>query len=158
VLNASERELTVAAAGHDAASVAEPRLKLIARFLLALFMVAIGIAHFTRTADFVAIVPAYLPSPRMLVLVSGVCEIAGGLAILVPRLRRAAAIGLVLLYIAVFPANVNMALHDIQLPGAHIPTVLLWMRLPFQALFIAWAWWLRRPAPVAAQPVLDGSA
>jgi uncharacterized membrane protein len=120
-------------------------LKLLARLLMALLMIAIGVTHFLRTADFVAIVPPWLPSPRALVLISGACEIAGGFGLLVPRLRRAAAIGLVLLYIAVFPANCNMALHNIQPPGAHIPTVLLWVRLPFQALFIAWAWWVRRP-------------
>ena len=54
-------------------------------------------------------------------------------------------IGLVLLYIAVFPANVNMAVHNIQPAGAHLSPLFLWIRLPFQALFIAWAWWVRRP-------------
>jgi uncharacterized membrane protein len=137
--------------------VPEPRLKLIARLLLAFAMVAVGITHFTRTADFMLMVPPWLPSPRALVLISGACEIAGGVGLLVPGLRRAAAIGLVLLYIAVFPANLNMALHDIQLPGAHIPTLLLWLRLPFQALFIAWAWWVRRARPDDVQPALGNS-
>jgi uncharacterized membrane protein len=54
-----------------------------------------------------------------------------------------------LLYIAVFPANCNMAMHHIQPTGAHIPTLLLWVRLPLQALLIAWAWWVRRPQSVS---------
>ncbi|HZS38542.1 MAG TPA: DoxX family membrane protein [Polyangia bacterium] len=123
----------------------EPRSKILLRWTLAAIMVAIGVSHFADVEPFVRMVPAWLPWPRLLVLVSGACEIAGGLGLLVAPLRRAAAWGLVLLYLAVFPANINMALHHVQPYARHIPDALLWARLPFQALFIAWAWWFTRP-------------
>ena len=116
-------------------------IRAVVRVLLAVAMVAVGILHFVRPDGFVKIVPSFLPAPRALVLVSGFFEILGGVGLLVPRTRRAAAIGLVALYIAVFPANINMALNDIQPSDGHIPGALLWLRLPFQLLFVALAWW-----------------
>jgi uncharacterized membrane protein len=115
-------------------------------------MVTIGVLHFVTPDKFVKIVPAWLPSPITLVLVSGFFEIAGGIGLLVPRVRRAAAWGLVALYVAVFPANVNMAMYDIQPDGLTIPPALLWLRLPFQLGFIAWALWSTgRPAVKVAR-------
>lgn len=121
-------------------------------WLLAIGMVAIGVAHFVNPEPFVRIVPAALPEPLLLVHVSGAFEILGGLGLLHERTRRPAALGLVALFVAVFPANVNMAVHGIQLdPADPMPAWVAWARLPFQALFIAWALWLgrrrREPAP-----------
>jgi uncharacterized membrane protein len=121
------------------------------RWVLAAIMVAIGIGHFVAPASFIRIVPSWLPSPALLVYASGVAEIAGGLGLVCPwpRLRRAAAWGLVALYVAVFPANVNQAVNAIQFEGGStIPTWALWLRLPFQAMFIAWALWYTRRDPV----------
>jgi uncharacterized membrane protein len=119
------------------------------RYLLAFAMMFVGVSHFTNPAPFARIVPAWLPSPLALVYVSGFFELLGGAGLLVPRARRAAAWGLVALYVAVFPANVNMALNHISLEPDHpIPTALLWLRLPLQAVLIAWAWWYTR-APAA---------
>jgi len=101
-------------------------------------------SHFVQPKPFIRIVPAWLHrfNPRALVLVSGFFEIAGGIGLLLPRTQQLAAWGLIALYVAVFPANVNMAVHRISLnPKRPIPTYLLWLRLPFQLLFIAWAWW-----------------
>jgi uncharacterized membrane protein len=128
----------------------EPTLKRIARWAMVAFMLASGVGHFAITDAYVAMVPASFPSPRLLVYLSGIAELAGGVGLVVPwpSLRRAAAIGIIALLVAVFPANVNMAVHHISPPGMHIAPAALWARLPFQALFIAWAWWLaRRPAP-----------
>ncbi|MBX3193176.1 MAG: DoxX family membrane protein [Labilithrix sp.] len=122
----------------------ETKLKRAARLVLAAAMVWIGVLHFVRPEGFVRIVPSFLPAPLALVYVSGFFEIAGGLGLLVARVHRAAAWGLIALYVAVFPANVNMAINDIPLGADRIPTALLWLRLPFQALFIAWAYWLGR--------------
>ena len=120
-------------------------LRRVARVLLAVGMVAVGIAHFANPDPFVRIVPGYLPAPLVLVYVSGAAEIAGGLGLLVPRLRRLASYGLIALYVAVFPANVHMALHDIQLqPGGDLPQWAMWARLPLQAGLIAYAWWVGR--------------
>jgi uncharacterized membrane protein len=114
------------------------------RILLAVGMMGIGVVHFVRPAPFAAIVPPWLPAPVTLVLVSGFFEILGGAGLLVPRVRRAASYGLVALYVAVFPANVNMALHDVQPEGIHVPQALLWARLPLQIGFILLALWVGR--------------
>jgi uncharacterized membrane protein len=107
-------------------------------------MVGIGLTHFVAPAGFVAIVPSWLPAPYALVMISGFFEVLGGVGVLVPRVRRAASYGLVALYVAVFPANVNMAVHDIQPDGIHVPAALLWARLPLQIVFIALALWVGR--------------
>ena len=78
--------------------------------------------------------PAWLPAPRLLVWISGVCEIVLGALVLVPRARKLAGYGLVALYLAVFPANVNMVLHP-ELGGT-VPLWALWVRLPLQLVII----------------------
>jgi uncharacterized membrane protein len=84
-----------------------------------------------------------------LVLVSGVFEVLGGVGLLLPQTRRAAAWGLILLFLAVFPANIYMAMEGIQIDPEHpMPEWGAWLRLPFQAVFIAWAYLLTRPEPV----------
>jgi uncharacterized membrane protein len=123
-----------------------PRLRLV----LVAFMVAIGVAHFVHPAPFVSIVPAFLPAPLVLVLVSGFFEVLGAVGLLVPRVRRAASWGLVLLYASVFPANLNMVVHP-EL-GQGIPLWALWARLPFQLLFITWALWAGRDDRAAEVP------
>jgi uncharacterized membrane protein len=129
----------------------ETQLKRIFRLIGALSMVSVGVLHFVRPSGFVKIVPAWLPAPLFLVLLSGFFEIAGGIGLFSRRLHRAAAYGLMALYVAVFPANINMAVHDIQPDGAHIPQALLWLRLPLQVGFIAFAWWLSR-SPTTRAP------
>jgi len=106
------------------------------RMALAVGFTTSGVLHFVRPAGFVQIVPHYLPWPLALVYVSGACEILGGGGLLVPRLRRAAGWGLIALLVAVFPANVHMALGDAAIEGLSVPPLLLWMRLPLQAVFI----------------------
>jgi uncharacterized membrane protein len=119
-----------------------PVLKIALKWLLALLFIAAGVRHFTHPDFYVKIMPPYLPWHYELVLISGAFEIIGGVALLVPRLQVAAAWGLIALLVAVFPANVHMALHAEAYP--EIPAVLLWARLPFQAVFIAWAYWYTR--------------
>ncbi|PSB50305.1 DoxX family protein [Chamaesiphon polymorphus] len=114
------------------------------RVILAICIIVVGIMHFAVPDPFVKIVPDYLPYHLELVYISGFFEILGGIGILVPPVSQAAAWGLLLLFIAVFPANINMAINEIDLP--HIPdsSVLRWGRLPLQAVLIAWAWWYTR--------------
>jgi uncharacterized membrane protein len=109
-----------------------------------------GVNHFLGPSFYVAIVPSYLPRPLVLVYVSGAFEILLGGALLIPRFRRLAAWGLVALLIAVFPANVQMALHP-ELYASWRP-LLLWVRLPVQGLLVAWALSYTRRAPVAGPP------
>ena len=123
-----------------------PRGRGIARtllgWLLALAMVSAGVAHFTSTQDYVEIMPGWLGWHTELVLLSGGFEILGGLGLLLRRTRRAAAWGLVALFLCVFPANVQMALDGVQWTP-----FFLWARLPLQLVFIAWAVWLAREPP-----------
>ena len=120
------------------------KLRTVARFVLAAFVITSGVLHFATPAFFISIVPPYLPSPRALVALSGVAEIAGGVGLLLPATRRLAGIGLVLLFIAVFPANVHMAMHHLPMNGRPVAPALLWARLFLQPVFIAWAWWCSR--------------
>jgi uncharacterized membrane protein len=122
-----------------------PTAKPIVRLVAAAAMAGVGILHFVNPEPFVRIVPAALPAPLMLVYVSGVFEILGGLGLLIPKVRLYAAWGLIALYVAVFPANLNMAFNHLQLNPDHaMPEWISWARLPFQALFIALAYWLRK--------------
>ena len=121
------------------------RPRSIVRAVLAAAMIGVGVVHFAAPAPFVRIVPAWLPAPLMLVWVSGVFEILGGAGLLVPRARRVAGIGLVALYVAVFPANVNMAWNHLTFDGVTpISPALLWLRLPLQPVLIALALWVSR--------------
>lgn len=125
----------------------ENRAKRIVRVLAALAMIGIGVTHFLSPDGFVKIVPSFLPAPLALVYISGFFEILGGVGLLVARVHRPAAYGLIALYVSVFPANINMAVNDIQPAASHIPEAALWIRLPFQLVFIGLAWWLSRSKP-----------
>ena len=87
---------------------------------------------------FIKIMPSYLDHHKALVLISGTFELLGAIAILFPRTRTLAGYGLIALIIAVFPANINMALHPQHYPS--IPELFLWMRLPLQFIFVWFVW------------------
>src|SRR5215470_12829140 len=115
------------------------RARTISRWLLTVFMVAAGSNHFVSPDAYVAMVPSMLPEPRLLVDISGLAEILGGVGLIMPATRRLAAWGLIALFIAVFPANLNMAIHHLPLAGHPVPSWALWARLPVQVLLIWWA-------------------
>jgi len=117
------------------------RRKSSALFLAAAFYLLAGVNHFISPGPYLKIMPPYLPWHLPLVYLSGVAEIAGGIGLLIPQLRRAAAWGLILLLIAVFPANVYMATAQIQMTAKPAPEWLAWARLPVQALLIWWLVW-----------------
>ena len=111
------------------------------KLLLAALMTAAGVLHFLKPKPYLRIMPAGLPAPLMLVYISGFFEILGGLGLLLPQTQRFAAWGLIALLVAVFPANINMAINKIGLGRKPPPTWVLWARLPLQGLLIAWAYW-----------------
>jgi uncharacterized membrane protein len=119
--------------------------KRIALVLLSAFFTFAGVTHFTRPEFFIDIVPAWLPDPPMIVAVSGVFEILGGVGVLLPQTRRLAGFGLIALLVAVYPANVEMALYPDKWLAKGMTMAQLYGRLPFQFLFIAWAWWATKP-------------
>ena len=123
--------------------------KRISLFLLAAFFIRAGVGHFTDAAFFLAIVPPWLPHPLLMVQISGVAEIAGGVGILIPQLRRLAGWGLLALLVAVYPANIHMALHPELFP--QMTETALYARLPFQFVFAAWVWWATKPDASSAR-------
>ena len=118
------------------------RPRAVAFWVLAAFFVVAGANHFLNPAPYLAMMPPYLSWHERLIVVSGVAEIAGGVGILIPKMRRLAAWGLVVLLVAVFPANVQVALHG--WPGVQIPQWTLWARLPLQGVLIIWVYWVCR--------------
>ena len=116
--------------------------KRIALLALAFAFVVAGANHFVNPGFFVAIMPPYLPAHLELVYLSGVLEIAGGIGVMIPALRSLAGWGLVALLVAVFPANLHMAMHP-ELFSDATPFA-LYSRLPIQILFIGWAYWATR--------------
>lgn len=115
------------------------RAHAISRWVLTLFMVGAGVNHFLSPEPYVGMMPAMLPAPLTLVYVSGVAEILGGLGLILPATRRLAAWGLIALFIAVFPANLNMAMNHLPLGTRPLPSWALWGRLPLQLVLIWWA-------------------
>lgn len=105
--------------------------------VLALLFTAAGLLHFLRPAPYLRIMPPGLPAPGLLVALSGAAEVAGGLGLLWPATRRAAAWGLLALLAAVFPANIYMLQLHQQLG---LPLWALWARLPLQPLLM-WGVW-----------------
>lgn len=103
-----------------------------------LFFVFAGAMHFVIPGAYRRIVPPYLPAPDALVYASGVAEIAGGAGLIPEATRRPAGWWLIATLVAVFPANVHMALHPDEFPRVPGGAASLWARLPLQAVFIAW--------------------
>lgn len=120
------------------------RLKLVMRWLLAILFVLAGANHFRDPDLYLRMMPPYLPWHLPLVYVSGVSEIALGIMLLIPGCTRLAAWGLIALLVAVFPANVQMAMHPQDWADLFTPLA-LYARLPMQAVLIAWAFWFTRP-------------
>lgn len=136
--------------------MAESRVKIVMRWVLAVFFVGAGANHFISPAVYRAMVPGVLPAPDVLIAVSGVAEIAGGLGLMIPATRRLSAWGLIALLLAVFPANINMAVNQLPLGSHALPAWALWGRLPLQFVLIAWAYWFtgrtrRDPAAVSSK-------
>ncbi|MBU6119782.1 DoxX family protein [Hymenobacter siberiensis] len=116
-------------------------IRILSRYALALLFTLAGIWHFVHPATYLAIMPPMLPVPLALVYLSGFFEMLGGLGLLPARTRRLAGGGLLALLVAVFPANVHMALIHEQL---HIPGWLAWGRLPLQLPLLWWVWRVMR--------------
>jgi uncharacterized membrane protein len=113
------------------------------RQLLAGFFVVAGAMHFVLPRSYEAMMPPSLPRHREAVVASGIAEIVGGMAVVPRRSRRFARWWLLGLLLAVFPANVHMALNPEQVPGLdlkRVPRWALWARLPLQPLAMLWVW------------------
>jgi uncharacterized membrane protein len=111
-----------------------------ARGALVIMFLFTGTSHFTSMKyDLAAMIPAPLPNDLWVIYLTGLFQIAGAVGLLIPRTRKLAGICLVLLLVALFPANVYAALSEIPLRGeAATP---LWIRTPMQILYIGMVWW-----------------
>lgn len=105
--------------------------------LLSVGFLTAGALHLVRPQMYEQIMPGYLPAHRQLVLLSGAAEIAGAVGIVFPRTRRGAGVWLAAVLVAVFPANLHMALHPERYEA--FSPALLWARLGLQPLLVAWA-------------------
>jgi uncharacterized membrane protein len=118
-----------------------------------LFFIVAGALHFARPAPYDAMIPPFLSSPRFWTYLSGAAEVAGGVGMLLPRWRRYSALGLVVLLLAVLPANIHVAVASVQLAELPMPRWYFWARIPFQLVYVAWVAWagrlLARGSPVA---------
>ncbi|HVF57330.1 MAG TPA: DoxX family membrane protein [Pyrinomonadaceae bacterium] len=120
------------------------KLKTILKYLLCVFFVAAGLNHFINPASYLKIMPPYLPWHLFLVYLSGFFEAALGVLLLTRKFTRVAAWGLIALLVAVFPANVHMAINPALYPD--IAPAALWLRLPLQGVLVAWAYLYTRPS------------
>lgn len=118
-----------------------PRTRAVLRGALAVAYAGIGAVHVTRPDAFLPIMPGWVPDPRDVVLATGVCELAGSVALMTPRLRRAAGWAFAAYAVCVFPANVKHAVENVDVP----PIPSSWWyhgpRLAFQPVFVWWALW-----------------
>ncbi|MBV9269783.1 MAG: DoxX family protein [Candidatus Eremiobacteraeota bacterium] len=114
---------------------------MVATTALGIFFVAAGINHFVNVEFYIRIVPPGFPYHLRLVQISGIAEILGGVGILVPRTRNVAGIGLIVLLVMVFPANLEMAQHPERYADLGNAT-LFYARLPLQFILIALVWWI----------------
>ena len=110
---------------------------------LAAFFINVGVDHFVNPDFYLDIMPPAFPLHAEAVYISGFFEVLGGIGVLVPRLRKIAGWGLLALLVAVYPANIYMALNPEIFPD--IPVTLLYIRLAFQFLFFYWAYIVTRP-------------
>ncbi|RJG56006.1 hypothetical protein D0Z70_07115 [Sphingobium terrigena] len=109
--------------------------------MLALAYLVAGVAHLRSPGGFIAITPGWVSYPATVIFLTGLAEIAGAVGLMVPRLRKAAGIGLALYALCVWPANINHAFHDIAIGGVHLGWAYHGPRLALQPVIIWWALW-----------------
>ena len=117
-------------------------LKNILRWLATLFFVVAGLLHFIIPEFYLAMMPPFLPFQQFLIIFSGIAEVAGAIGIQIPRLRKLAGIGLIVLLVGIFPANIYVAVANPIIPNLEYSVSSMWLRLLLQPIFIVWVWWV----------------
>ncbi len=118
-------------------ALASPAMGALQKLAGPVFVIA-GVLHFVIPRTYRRIMPPYVPAPEAMVYASGMAEIAGGAGLMIRRSRRWAGWWLIATLIAVFPANLHMALHPDKFKDVPGGRRALWARLPFQGVFVAW--------------------
>jgi uncharacterized membrane protein len=112
------------------------------KYLFAAIFIFAGFNHFRDPEFYLRIMPPYLPWPSALHLIAGFFEVLLGVMLLIARFQKLAAWGLIALLLAVYPANIHMAVNHHLYPELRM--VFHWIRLPLQFVLIAWAWWFTK--------------
>lgn len=103
-----------------------------------------GISHFVAPDTFMKLMPPFIPEPFLMIYTSGFFEISGGIGLIFAKTKRLASYGLILLLLAIFPANIYVAWENVQLGGFMNFSFYQWLRLPLQLVLIGWVWWTAR--------------
>jgi uncharacterized membrane protein len=117
-----------------------PRTILFLRWLATIFFTVSGSAHFVIPEFFRAMMPPFIPFQDFFIVLTGIAEIAGAIGIQVPRYRKLAGQLMIVLLVAIFPANIYVAIAQPVLPNMDYSPLSMWLRLLLQPLFIAWMW------------------
>lgn len=112
-------------------------MKKYAVYLMGILYVLAGINHFLRPDFYLKMLVGFLPYPNELNIISGAIEIVLGIGVMLPQTKKISAWGIILLLVAIFPANINMALHASEW---NFTAAMLYLRLPIQFLLIWWAY------------------
>ena len=125
-------------------------VKLGTRYLLGVLFVILGINHFVDPDFYMKLMPGYLPLHYELVILSGITEVIAGAMLFYGPTVRLGAWGIVAMLVIFLLVHVHMIVHAELYPN--VPLWVLWLRLVFQFLFIAWAWWYTRPEKPTKEP------
>ncbi|MGI8670802.1 MAG: DoxX family protein [Aridibacter sp.] len=117
-------------------------IKIVLKWIFGLAFIFAGANHFINPKFYLKIMPPYLPWHLFLIYLSGIFEIILGIMLLIPKTQKLAAWGLILLLIAVFPANIYMAMNPNKFP--ELNPLLIYLRLLIQFVLIAWAYWFTK--------------
>jgi len=112
------------------------------QYLIAAAFMATGILHFLKPGTFMSIMPEYIPYHKAMVYISGAAELLGGIGVLFRLTQNWTAWGLILLLVAVFPANIDMTVQAFKHQGGH--SFYFWatvLRLPLQFVLMYWIYW-----------------
>lgn len=119
-----------------------PTIKTICLVILIIGYVLAGINHFRSPGGYIKVIPPYLPYPQVLNILAGFFEIAFAMLMVFPATRPLAAWGIILMLIAFMPVHIYMIQNaPMKMGGLVVTSFLAWARVPFQVLFVAWAWW-----------------
>lgn len=115
------------------------RSRRVMRWIMAIFYLTAGIVHLRAPDAFLPIVPAWVPAPHVVILVTGLCEIAGAAGLLLPSFRWWAGVMLALYAVCVFPANIKHAFDHVTVDGLQLNWWYHGPRLAFQPVLVWWA-------------------
>jgi uncharacterized membrane protein len=119
-----------------------PFVKLFFRWLATIFFVVAGLLHFVIPEFYQAMMPPFIPFQQFFIVISGIAEVAGAIGLQIPKFRKMAGIWMIVLLVAVFPANIYVAIANPDIPNLDYSPVSMWWRLLLQPIFIAWIWWV----------------